>query len=146
MGYNCRFEVLKDDVKSVQGKLIIGENCKFGDRVHISTCSYVHIDDNCLCASNVLITDNMHGSYKGVKQSSPCEAPDARVINARPVKIGKNVWIGENVVILPGVTIGDGVVIGANSVVTNNVKENTIICGSPARILKEWSGEQWERI
>ncbi len=53
------------------------------------------------------------------------------------MKSGNNVWIGSNATILPGVTIGDGAIIGANAVVTKDVKENTIVAGVPAKLIKE---------
>jgi serine O-acetyltransferase len=52
---------------------------------------------------------------------------------------GKYPQIGENVIIYPGakvigdVKIGDNVVIGANAVVTQNVGDNQIVCGIPAK-------------
>lgn len=50
--------------------------------------------------------------------------------------IGDNVEIGSNVVIIGKVRIGNNVVIGAGSVVINDVPDNTIVAGNPARILK----------
>ena len=51
------------------------------------------------------------------------------------VTIGSNVFIGAESVVLPGVTIGNNVIIGANSTVTHNVPDNTVVAGSPARVL-----------
>lgn len=51
------------------------------------------------------------------------------------VSIGDNVFIGAESVVLPGVTIGSNVVIGANSTVTHNVPDNTVIAGSPAKVI-----------
>lgn len=51
------------------------------------------------------------------------------------VTIGNNVFIGAETVVLPGVTIGNNVVIGANSTVTHNVPDNSVIAGSPARVI-----------
>ena len=51
------------------------------------------------------------------------------------VSIGNNVFIGTKSVILPGVTIGNNTVIGASSVVTSDVPDNSVACGSPARII-----------
>lgn len=54
-----------------------------------------------------------------------------------PVKIGDEVIIYSNCVIGPGVEIGDRAVIAAGSVVTNNVPANTLVGGSPAKIIRQ---------
>lgn len=51
------------------------------------------------------------------------------------VTIGNNVFVGADTVVLPGVTIGSNVIIGANSTVTHDVPDNTVVAGSPARVL-----------
>ena len=54
----------------------------------------------------------------------------------KKVNIGNNVWIAANAIILPGVTIGQGAVVAAGSVVTKDVKPNTIVGGNPATFIK----------
>lgn len=51
------------------------------------------------------------------------------------VTIGDNVFIGAESVVLPGVTIGNNVIVGANSTVTKNVPDNTVVAGSPAKVI-----------
>ena len=51
------------------------------------------------------------------------------------VTIGDNVFIGAESVVLPGVTIGSNVIIGANSTVTHDVPDNTVVAGSPAKVI-----------
>lgn len=51
------------------------------------------------------------------------------------VTIGNNVFIGAESVVLPGVTIGNNVIVGANSTVTHDVPDNSVVVGSPAKIL-----------
>ena len=51
------------------------------------------------------------------------------------VTIGNDVFIGAESVVMPGVTIGSNVIIGANSTVTHDVPDNTVVVGSPARVL-----------
>lgn len=51
--------------------------------------------------------------------------------------IGNNVWIGMDVLILGGVKIGDGAIVAAGSIVTKDVKEYTMVAGSPAKYIKE---------
>lgn len=59
-----------------------------------------------------------------------------RVENTR---IGNNVFIGAGAIILPGVTIGDNVVIGAGSVVSQDIPDNSVAVGNPARVVKALS-------
>lgn len=107
--------------------IIIGDNVTFNDRVHIACAQKVEIKDNCLFASNILITDHGHGlKPKGIP-------PANRELEVSPIMIEENVWIGENVVIYKGVTIGKGAIIGANSFVNKNIGENEIFIGSPAK-------------
>ncbi|MDO4492005.1 MAG: DapH/DapD/GlmU-related protein [Lachnospiraceae bacterium] len=51
------------------------------------------------------------------------------------VKIGNNVFVGASSVIMPGVTIGNDVIIGANSTVTKDIPDNSVVVGSPGRII-----------
>lgn len=137
-GYNCRLEMFDTRIISSK-KLIIGENCKIGDYVHIAAGERVTIGDNVLMGSKIFISDLNHGDYSDTStDSSPELPPDDRHLHTRPVSIGNNVWIGENVCILLGVTIGEGSIIGANSVVNKNIPKNSIAVGSPARVVKTY--------
>lgn len=65
--------------------------------------------------------------------------------NEKGIVIMDNVWIGYGAIILDGVTINEGAVIAAGSVVTKNVKENEIVGGNPARLIRK-RGEKNEYI
>lgn len=56
--------------------------------------------------------------------------------SATPVTVGDNVLVGANAVVLEGVQVGAGAVIAAGAVVTQNVPENAVVAGAPARIIK----------
>lgn len=142
-GHGCRIDALP-----IKETLSIGENARIGDCVHINADEKVTIGDNVLIASKVFISDASHGIYKGRNQSSPYSNPSLRETITAPVVIGDNVWIGENVVILSGSKIGNGCVIGANTLVNGGeFPDNTIIVGSPARIIKKYNEEtqEWEK-
>lgn len=51
--------------------------------------------------------------------------------------IGDDVWIGANSIIKAGVKIGSGSIIGMGSLVLDDVPENSIYVGSPAKFLKK---------
>lgn len=52
-------------------------------------------------------------------------------------RIGQNCFIGARSIILPGVVIGNNCVIGTGSVVTKDVRDNCIVAGNPAKIIRE---------
>lgn len=56
--------------------------------------------------------------------------------SANPCIVGDDVLVGANVVILEGVRIGNGSVVAAGAVVTQDVPDNVVVAGSPARIIK----------
>ena len=57
--------------------------------------------------------------------------------SADPVRVGDNVLIGANAVVIEGVQIGSGSVVAAGAIVTQDVPENVVVAGVPARIIKE---------
>lgn len=61
--------------------------------------------------------------------------------SATPVVIEDDVVIGANAVILEGVRVGKGSVVAAGAVVTKDVPPNTVVAGTPARVIKEIDGQ-----
>ncbi len=116
--------------------------CDYG--INISVGDNVYLNANCVfldcteieIGNNVLFGPGVH-MYTAYHSTNPTKRfVNNKVIDiAKPIKIGNNVWIGGNVTVLPGVRIGDNVTIGAGSVVTKNVKSNTVVAGNPAKVL-----------
>jgi 2,3,4,5-tetrahydropyridine-2-carboxylate N-succinyltransferase len=57
--------------------------------------------------------------------------------SAEPVRVGNNVLVGANAVVIEGVQIGSGAVVAAGAIVTQDVPENVVVAGVPARIIKQ---------
>lgn len=53
------------------------------------------------------------------------------------VTIGDGTWVGANSTILGGINIGNGCVIAAGSLVRENVEDNTLVAGVPARVIRK---------
>lgn len=51
------------------------------------------------------------------------------------VSIGNNVYFAQKCTILKGVTIGDNCIIGYGSLITNNIPSNSVVAGSPAKVI-----------
>ncbi|MEX2104597.1 MAG: 2,3,4,5-tetrahydropyridine-2,6-dicarboxylate N-acetyltransferase [Bacilli bacterium] len=56
--------------------------------------------------------------------------------SASPVIIEDNVVVGANAVILEGIRVGKGSVVAAGAIVIEDVPENVVVAGTPARIIK----------
>lgn len=113
-----------------------GKNIKIGRNVFINAdCKFqdqggIEIGDGTLIGHNVVLATLNHN--KTVEKR--------RNMIPKPIKIGKNVWVGSSTTICPGVEIGDGAIIAAGSVVTKNVKKNTVVGGVPAKFIKHIEG------
>lgn len=91
-------------------------------------CSLITFGDGVMIGPNCTFTTATHPTDPLLRSSG--------VEFAYPITVGNDVWFGCNVVVLPGVEIGDGAVVGAGSVVTKSVPANTVVVGSPARVIK----------
>ena len=61
---------------------------------------------------------------------------DQPLFSKGAIKVGDGAWLGHGVVVVSGVTIGAGAVIGSGSIVVEDVPENAIAVGNPARVVK----------
>lgn len=75
------------------------------------------IGKNANISHNVTIGQTNRGRKKGV-----------------PI-IGDNVFIGAGAVVIGNIKVGNNVAIGANSVVTDDIPDNAVVVGIPARIV-----------
>jgi sugar O-acyltransferase (sialic acid O-acetyltransferase NeuD family) len=61
---------------------------------------------------------------------------------AGQVRVGPGVLVGIGAVVSDGLSVGEGAIIGAGAVVVEDVPENTVVVGNPARKLRDdftWS-------
>ena len=57
--------------------------------------------------------------------------------SATPVIIEDGVLVGANAVVIEGVRVGKNAVVAAGAVVVEDVPENTVVAGCPARVIKQ---------
>lgn len=132
-----------------QGRLILKKKafvragCKFlingKGSISMGEGSYVNWDSTLATGGRAKIEI---GENCAIAWNTSIIAYDFHVFNdqhyAEDILIGDNVWVGANATILKGVTIGENSVVAANSIVVKgNYPENSLIAGSPAKVIKQ---------
>ena len=89
----------------------------------------VEIGDNCTFLENftLLTHDNVTRTLVNIYHEF--------LASSGAVKIGNNVYFTRNCTVLKGVTIGDNCIIGFGSVVMNDIPANSVVAGTPARVI-----------
>lgn len=128
-------------VQTFTPSVSIGSRVTSTGGLQVAALERIVIEDDVLIASNVNITDGLHG-YGRADQPYKYQPME----QIAPIHIKRGCWIGQNVVVLPGVTIGEFTIVGANSVVTQSLPPRSIAVGAPARIKKVWDEQTgtWE--
>lgn len=111
----------------------------YGTHISVGKGSYINVNCNFIDDGEIFIGEKvMFGPAVTIATVGHPINPDLReYMYTAPVHIEDNVWIGGNVTICPGVTIGKNSVIGAGSVVIDDVPENCIAAGNPARVIRQ---------
>ena len=105
----------------------IGNGCTIMDGVMITNNSLIAM--GCLINVNTVIAhDTKIGKFADI-------APNV-TISGR-CTIGDYVSIGTGAILLPSVNIGNNVTIGAGSVVKNHIPDNSLVIGTPGKVIKK---------
>ncbi|MCX5773148.1 MAG: 2,3,4,5-tetrahydropyridine-2,6-dicarboxylate N-acetyltransferase [Fusobacteria bacterium] len=132
------------DLKNINARIepgaIIREHVTIGNQAIIMMGAIINIgasigdktmiDFNAVLGGRATVGNNCHIGA-GAVLAGVIEPP-----SADPVVVEDNVLIGANAVILEGVRIGKNSVVAAGAVVIENVPENCVVAGIPAKIIK----------
>lgn len=120
--------------------ITIGDRCALGKGIGIVGHERIELGDDIWTGHYVYITDQNHG-YEDL--SLPI---GTQMWNNAPVSIGSGSWLGHGCVVLPGVHVGAHVVVAAGAVVAEDVPDNCVVAGVPARVLRRYAdGFGWVR-
>lgn len=95
---------------------------------YFDTSDRITIGDDAAIGQQVLVLTQSHRVAGHGRRAGP--------LTTAPVTIGDGCWIGARAVLLPGVTVGDGAIVAAGAVVTRDVEPDTMVAGTPARVVK----------
>ena len=156
--------LLRDSNTFIKGNnniLYIGDNCvvnntsiildnegaeiRIGNKTSIAKAQIVSLEpynieigEDCMLSYDIEIRNT--DSHKIYDKNT-----NKRINEGNGVSIGNHVWLGMRAIILKGVTIEDNSIVAGGSIVTKDVKVNTIVSGNPAKQIKEnvyWTREE----
>ena len=111
-------------------ELFIGSHTTLGSYCILNGGHGLKIGSDCVIAGFVYINTSDHAIARG-------KLIRTQGFTGAPIEIGRDVWLGGHVFVNKGTRIGDGAVIGAGAVVVNDLSENMIAVGVPAKPTKE---------
>ena len=113
-----------------EGELTIGAKTVLGQECTLSAYQRISIGRECIIADRSMFIDFDHGT---AEVDRPIRAQG---IYKRDVTVGHNVWVGYAASFLRGVTVGDNSVVGAGAVVCEDVPDNAVVGGVPAKVIR----------
>ncbi|MEW6681742.1 MAG: acyltransferase [Nitrospirota bacterium] len=119
----------------VQKNATIGKNCKISS--HTFICEGVTIEDNVFVGHNVSFVNDTYPRATTADGTLQTEK-DWKV---EKTLVKKGASIGSGATILANVTIGENAIVGAGSVVTKDVRPNSVVAGNPAKFLRNLTSD-----
>lgn len=132
-----RIQAIKEYAGIAYQPLIeIGDDVYIGSNAYFTAINNISIGNGSVLSEQIYITDEFHGMdpYAGLIMMQS-------LTSKGPVIIGRSCFLGFRASIMPGVTLGDHCIVGANATVTHSFPAYSMIGGSPARLLKQYSSE-----
>lgn len=131
-----RFESVLHKTAMIGDNIIMGKDLIIGAN-SVLTCD-IRVGNHVIINTNVSIGhDCIIGDFATI-------SPGVNIGGG--VKIGKNTFIGIGTVIIQGVKIGSNVILGTGSVVVNDIPDNVLAYGNPAKRIRKLGDKDWENL
>lgn len=120
-------------------KIVIGKNTTMTLLCHLNAQEHdtnIIVGEDCMFSNTIIVrTSDSHPIYNN--QGERINAPN-------DVRIGNHVWIAPNSVLMKGSVVGDGSIVASHSMVNKTFPSNSLLAGTPAKVIKEnvnWTRE-----
>jgi len=139
------FGKMREILSKIVGK-VVHENTtvfspfytNYGQFIEIGKNVFINSDCTFLALGRIVIEDDVLIGPKVslITEGHPLNPADRKSLFTRQVVLKRNAWIGAGATILPGVTVGENSVVAACSLVSRDVLPNTVVAGTPAKVIK----------
>ncbi|MBJ7538251.1 acyltransferase [Marinomonas sp. C1424] len=138
VGSGCRWS----GISTVSGRwnspqtptLIIGDNVDIGWQTSIAVGNQVILENNVRMAGRAFLAGYPGHPINPIERAQGLPDMESQI---GKIHLKENVWLGTGVTILGNVTIGKNSIIGAGSIVTQDIPDNVIAAGVPAKVVRE---------
>ena len=134
IGRDSLLYIVPDEVADV--KLAIDDNCVLGARSVISAKNLIHIEQDVVTGTSVLIQDHQH-----THQELDIPIRYQGVTAGGRIRIERGCWIGQGAIIVCNegeIVIGNNSVIGANAMVARSLPPYSVVVCNPSVALKQF--------
>lgn len=116
----------KENGMIVESGVTVMGGVNFGSEPYL-----IHLKENCRISFDVAFITHDGGTW-AFRNTWPEYKP---MVKYGKIVVGESSFIGCRSIIMPGVTIGKNCVIGAGGIVTKDVPDETVVCGTPAKAI-----------
>lgn len=116
----------KENGMIVESGVTVMGGVNFGSEPYL-----IHLKENCRISFDVAFITHDGGTW-AFRNTWPEYKP---MVKYGKIVVGESSFIGCRSIRMPGVTIGKNCVIGAGSIVTKDVPDETVVCGTPAKAI-----------
>ena len=131
LGCNVKLKGTTFWIEGNGNTIIIGDYTSMENGVQLIACEgrSIVIGNDCMFSHHIYVrTTDSH---------SIINKKGCRINDAKDIHIGNHVWVGMQSLILKGAKIPDDCIVGARSIVgVSEYSSNSILAGSPAKIIK----------
>ncbi len=129
--YIIRINLFRYRIYGDESRLHLSQEANVLNALFNVVSGNINIEKGVFFGHNVCLLTGTH-NYLSSGASRRKDVPST----GRDITVKQGAWLASNVTVLGPCIIGENAVVAANSLVIHNVQANTLVAGTPARIIK----------